>query len=166
MGCALTLTPPTPPHASLDTAFLGGDRWHRRGPKSHHPGFGFSTPPRGSCGVSQWHFLSCHHDERARDGESLPPAESRRWYFAGQVQHKLPNISDTADRELLNGISSETGPTQSSFASMSCFAMGVKLSMSSPRATSTGIMCGGTSWWLRCGAIESSVTRSCQHPKI
>lgn len=38
---------------------------------------------------------------------------------------------------------------QSSFASMSCFAIGVRLSISSPRAARTGLMCGGTSWWFR-----------------
>lgn len=45
---------------------------------------------------------------------------------------------------------------QSSFASMSAFAIGVKLSMSSPRAARIGFMCGGTSCWLSCGAMESS----------
>lgn len=46
---------------------------------------------------------------------------------------------------------------QSNLASISCLAIGVKLSMSSPREARTDLMCGGTSWWLSSGRIESSV---------
>lgn len=47
-------------------------------------------------------------------------------------------------------------PAQSSLAIMSCLAIGVKLSMSRPCAARTGLMCGGTSWWLSDGLMDSS----------
>ena len=48
---------------------------------------------------------------------------------------------------------------QSSLAIMSALAMGVKLSMSSPRDASSGLTWGGTSLWLRGGAMDSSAAR-------
>ena len=49
-----------------------------------------------------------------------------------------------------------TGSTQSSLAIISSFVRGVKLSISSPRAASAARACGGTSFELSWGAIESS----------
>lgn len=46
--------------------------------------------------------------------------------------------------------------TQSSFAIISCFVSGVKLSMSRPSAAKIGFTCAGTSCAFRFGAIDSS----------
>jgi hypothetical protein len=47
--------------------------------------------------------------------------------------------------------------SQSSRAIISSFAIGAKLSISRPRAARAERICGGTSFWFKWGAMESSV---------
>lgn len=60
--------------------------------------------------------------------------------FAGEVQHKLPNITDSATANWRNNVRQGGSKLQSSFAIISCLVMGVKLSTSSPCAARTGAM--------------------------
>lgn len=48
---------------------------------------------------------------------------------------------------------------QSNLAIISCFDIGVKLSISMPRLSSDGLICAGTNLWFSCGAIDISSGR-------
>lgn len=92
-GCASTLIPPIASarisrHSLLGTSGLG------RG-SSLIARLASPSPPFCSCGYLNGNSFFVMIMNGPRDRESLSPAESRGRYFAGEVQHKTPNITDT-----------------------------------------------------------------------